>query len=206
MKLHKYSPVNDTILQDNTIVFLIAKAFVPSGNDPGNILLEAIHLTPFPGNPKNPNYVNSVPDFSSPAVFAHGTVSDEQSRESTGTVTFLTTVSNYVRGSNKQTTIQCAICLLCFTVWHAEIFLSISWWMDKKPPRWSNIPMPNWGAQLTLSRCWGRVWRCSPMATCVERSTVWFSCPSPHLLQVQTLQLRRQRCQTTASFQHAHRQ
>jgi hypothetical protein len=102
VELRKYSPVNDTVLQDNTIVILITKAFVPSGKDPGNILVEAIHLAPFPGNPKDPNYVNSVLDFLSPAVFAQGTVCGEQSRESTGMVTFPTTVSDYV-GGGKQT-------------------------------------------------------------------------------------------------------
>lgn len=100
--------MNDVVLQDDTIVFLIAKAFVPSGNDPGNILLEAIRLAPFPGNPKDPSYVKSVPDFFSPAIFAHGTVCGEYNGESTATVLFPTTVSDYVRGSNKTTTVQCA--------------------------------------------------------------------------------------------------
>jgi hypothetical protein len=40
-ELRNYSPVNDTVFQDDTVVFVMAKAYVSPGNVAGNILLEA---------------------------------------------------------------------------------------------------------------------------------------------------------------------
>ena len=105
-ELRKYSPPNDTVLADNTIAFVIAKVYVPPANVPGNILLEAIHIAPVPGDPTSEAYEDSVPDFRFPAIFAHGCVINEHQEEKLGVVTFPMVVSDYIRGGTKQSTLQ----------------------------------------------------------------------------------------------------
>lgn len=104
-ELRKYSPPGDTIFQDDTIAYVIAKAYVPPGNVQGNILLEAIHIAPVLGDPTSREYEDKVPDFIQPAVFIHGTVSGDSDNEQNGVVTFPVVVSDYVRGSTMQTTL-----------------------------------------------------------------------------------------------------
>lgn len=105
-ELRKYSPPGDSVFQDDTIAYVIAKAFVPPGTVTGNILLEALHIAPVPGDPASFNYVNSVPDFQFPAVFAHGTVCGEAEGDQNSVVTFPVSVSDYIRGSTMQTTLM----------------------------------------------------------------------------------------------------
>jgi hypothetical protein len=146
-ELRKYSPPGDSVLRDDTIAFVIAKAFVPPGTVAGNILLEAIHIAPVPGDPGSPKYENCVPHFQFPAGFVHGTVAGESEGDPNSVVTFPVSVSDYVRGSTMQTTLTCVSFLPRLFFTH---FLRCSWRMDKTSPRWKNVPTPTRNTQITL--------------------------------------------------------
>jgi hypothetical protein len=105
-ELRKYSPPHDSVLQDDTIAFVVAKAYVPMGKTTGNVLLEASHIFPVPGDPRSPEYEERVPDFCCPYIFAQGICTGEHTEKDGGIVTFPVTVSDYIRGSTKQSTLQ----------------------------------------------------------------------------------------------------
>jgi hypothetical protein len=105
-ELRKYSPPHDTVLQDDTIASVIAKAYIPPGNVPGSIILEAIRMAPVP---VKSGYMDPESEFRYPTVFAHGTVTGEHEGGQGGEVMFPMTTSNYVRGSTKQTTLACVL-------------------------------------------------------------------------------------------------
>ena len=83
-EIRKYSPPHDIILQNDTIVFVVAKAYVPPGDTTGNMLLEASHIIPVPGNPNSEGYEDLVPDFCFPLIFAQGTVTGEHTETERG--------------------------------------------------------------------------------------------------------------------------
>jgi hypothetical protein len=101
-----YSPY-DAIYSDNTFAFIIAKGFVPPANVGGEILLDAMHVAACPGNPADDNYRDSLPDFRWPSIFAFGNVSAPPTELPNRQVRFPISVSEYVRGSVKQSTIEC---------------------------------------------------------------------------------------------------
>lgn len=107
-EVRRYSPPGETILQDDTIAYVFARAYMPPPNMPKTILLEAIHIAPKPGDPTTDDYEESVPDFPFPSVLVHGTVSSEHKVDNGGVVNFPVTVSDYVRGSNKISTLMYA--------------------------------------------------------------------------------------------------
>ena len=51
--LRVYSPINDILHPDDTIAFIVARVHLPQTS---NILLDAIHIVPFPGDPSNNAY------------------------------------------------------------------------------------------------------------------------------------------------------
>ena len=114
-EIRKYSPPHDIILQNDTIVFVVAKAYVPPGDTTGNMLLEASHIIPVPGNPNSDGYEDLVPDFRFPLIFAQGTVTGEHTETEGGIVTFPVTVSDYVRGATKLSTLLCVTIFFFFT-------------------------------------------------------------------------------------------
>jgi len=111
-ELRKYSPPGDTVFQDETVAYVITKAFVPPGHVAANILLDAVHIAPILGDPSSDEYENSVPDFLHPAIFAHGTVSGDGVADANSVVTFPVNVSDYVRGSTMMTTLTSAFPLV----------------------------------------------------------------------------------------------
>ena len=105
-ELRNCSPVINTVFQDDTVTFVMAKAYVPPGNVAGNILLEAIHITPLPGDPSDDSYDEHMPDFPYPIVFGLGTVSSSVETFSDGRISFPVSLSDYVRGNLKQSVLQ----------------------------------------------------------------------------------------------------
>ena len=79
---------------------------MPPANVPENILLEAIHIVPVPGDPTSEAYEDSVPDFCFPAIFAQGCVINEYQEEQLCVITFPMVVSDYICGGTKQSTLQ----------------------------------------------------------------------------------------------------
>jgi hypothetical protein len=62
------SPPRETVLQDKTIAYVVAKAHVPPLNMPRTALLEAIHIVAEPGDPTSNNYENSELNFPFPSI------------------------------------------------------------------------------------------------------------------------------------------
>ena len=60
-----YSPPNDNPLPPQTVMFAIAKVFAPAN---GTILMDVLTLVPYPGNPDDDAYDDTIPDF--PAMLA----------------------------------------------------------------------------------------------------------------------------------------
>jgi hypothetical protein len=92
-------------LPEKSVAFVVAKVNAPSGSSLGDILLEAWHIAPVPGNPASDGYDECPPDFCRPLVFALGTVAAGHDGPAGGAVTFPVTVSDYVRGAVKEMTI-----------------------------------------------------------------------------------------------------
>lgn len=106
-KLQVYSPFNDIILEDNTVVFAIFRAyFLPTQNS--TILLDALHFCALPGDPKDDDYEAShLPDCPIPFVigvgsvpFRHEMLSDKVSKA------FSVVCSEFIRDGMKTSTVQ----------------------------------------------------------------------------------------------------
>ena len=105
-ELQKYSPINDVVYPDDTVAFVVAKAYVPPVNISKTVLLDTILMIPVPGDPSSTEYDERVPDLCTPLVFGIGTVAAAHDSAPNTPVYFPTTVSEFVRGSPKQTVIQ----------------------------------------------------------------------------------------------------
>lgn len=66
-ELRVYSPPGDDPLAEDTVIFLLAKVYIPTS---GKALLDAICLFPVPGVPSDDKYENSIPDMQFPMVIA----------------------------------------------------------------------------------------------------------------------------------------
>ena len=99
-----YSLYNDIVHADDTIVFVIAKAFCPP-ND--TALLDAYHLVPVPGSPTETEYqLQRVPDCPYPFASGIGTVLSTEVLADGVTKAFSVVVSDYVRDGTKSSTVQ----------------------------------------------------------------------------------------------------
>jgi hypothetical protein len=111
-ELRKYSPVNNTTLQDDTVAFVVARAFAPPRGVFGKVLLDAYHIVPMPGDPSSDSYDEQLPDFPNPLVFAMGVVTSRPATCDTvpglpgSVMTFTLTLSEYVRGGAKESTLE----------------------------------------------------------------------------------------------------
>ena len=134
-ELRKYSPPGEPVLQNDTIAYVVAKAYMPPVNMPRIILLEAIHIASEPGDPTSDEYEDSVPDFPFPSIFVQGTTSAEHKGDDGGVIHFPVTVTDYVRGHNKKSNIVYVFFylnltylndnLFCFELAHGQIDASL---------------------------------------------------------------------------------
>ena len=104
--LRIYSPINDILHPDNTIAFTIARVHIPRT---GDVLLDALYIVPCPGNPSEDSYDDTVPDFQFPMVYGLGVVSSVHENLPDGSTAFSVTLTEYVRNTNQQSTVQCVI-------------------------------------------------------------------------------------------------
>ena len=98
--LRVYSPPNDVPFPEQSVVFAYAKAHTPT-ND--TVLLEAISVFAYPGNPDADDYQNGILDF--PATFAAFTglvrTQGEPMPSDPASRSFLVDTSEYVRDSER---------------------------------------------------------------------------------------------------------
>jgi hypothetical protein len=141
-----YTKPNEPVLADDTVAFVVAKGFVPAPDVPGDVLLEALHVAPFPGNPASVNYDDALPDFEWPLIFGLGNVSGPSSELANRKVVFPVTCSDFIRGATQESTISYAALLLCS-------FVNLTFTrcvLDKPTRRWANVPIPTPGTQLNF--------------------------------------------------------
>jgi len=98
-----YSPINDVLHPDDTIAFIVAQLHVPLT---GNILLDAICIVPFPGDPLHDSYDNAVPNFQFPMVYGLGIVSSPHETLHNGSTAFSVALTEYVCDANQQSHVQ----------------------------------------------------------------------------------------------------
>lgn len=92
--LRVYSPMNDIPHPDNTIAFVYARGHIPH-NDIA--VLDASHVIPFPGDPDDETYEDSVPNLPNPFVIGLGQVTGRTELLSQGSRLFHVATSDFVR-------------------------------------------------------------------------------------------------------------
>ena len=103
--LRHYRGADEAPIADNAVVCISAKAFSPGHIIPEDFLLDTVDIDIFPGDPPVPTYDEHMPAPRAPNVHANGTVTDSQQSGGDSIVTFLITVSEFVRNSRKQSVI-----------------------------------------------------------------------------------------------------
>ena len=121
--LRIYSPINDVLHPDNTIAFVVARVHIPCTED---ILLDAIHIVPCPGNPLDDSYNDSVPYFQFSMVYRLGVVSSPHESLPNRSMAFSVALTEYVHDANQQSTVQCIISYYGFK-WWLTIASGASW-------------------------------------------------------------------------------
>lgn len=122
--LRVYSGAGDAPLPDNTVAFVVAKAFAPTGKP---MELDAFYVFPVPGDVNSDTYdvsrssllicaglftayfqdnIPEIPVF----IYGVGHIPADQTTETLpdGSKTFTISLSEYVSGGPKSSTIQCA--------------------------------------------------------------------------------------------------
>ncbi|PPQ93034.1 hypothetical protein CVT25_006785 [Psilocybe cyanescens] len=118
-EIRTYAPATQPPLADNTIVFVVAKAFIPAGS----ALLDAIVIYPVPGVPSDDDYEDSLPDSPFPFIFGVGHVSSTSSQPDTNnSKVFGVSFTEYVCDTQRSTVLRCAY--------------------DATRSRWKNTPIP----------------------------------------------------------------
>ena len=95
-QLRMYSPYQSQVLEETTIVFVVAKAFFPSDVSKSYILVDATHLYPVPGKPNQGDYESHVPRFENTFVFALREVKGEPKTEEDRSCLFCIGISEYI--------------------------------------------------------------------------------------------------------------
>ena len=103
--IRHYRAPNEVAVADNSVAFVAAKAFSPGHIVPDEFLLDTISMEVLPGDPRTVAYDDHMPIPRPPTVLANGTVTDTHPSSEDAIVTFTITVSEFVRGSRKQSVI-----------------------------------------------------------------------------------------------------
>ncbi|KAJ6556296.1 hypothetical protein B0H19DRAFT_1235514 [Mycena capillaripes] len=117
--LRVYSGAGDAPLADNTVAFVLAKVYAPTGQP---VELDALYMAAIPGDVNSDTYDDAIPEIPT-FLYGVGHVPQSHTAEvlADNSKLFIVCVSDYVGGSPKNSTIQCTY-----------------------PPtkRWSNVPAP----------------------------------------------------------------
>ncbi|KAF8141789.1 hypothetical protein EV363DRAFT_1443711 [Boletus edulis] len=99
-----YSPYNNIVLPDNTVVFLVAKGYFALYE---TIMLEATTFVPVPGDPADTSYDNNVPDLTTLLIIGLDVVPSCFDILADGKLKMCMVLSSdYVRDVQKQSSIQ----------------------------------------------------------------------------------------------------
>jgi len=91
------------------VVFVAAKTYIPVGEGAGVAELDASHVEPIPGEPAAASYSSHLFDFWHPATFLPvlGVVNTSKLARPVGENVFSVTVTEYVRGAQRQSQVRC---------------------------------------------------------------------------------------------------
>ncbi|KAF7318490.1 hypothetical protein HMN09_00358200 [Mycena chlorophos] len=103
-RVRVYAGPTDSALVDNTIAFIVAKAYAPSGAS-SVVELDTILIFPVPGDVNSATYDDQLIDAPS-LIFATGHVPSEAQAGVPGFKTFTLAMAEYVGGSMKQFMLQ----------------------------------------------------------------------------------------------------
>ncbi|KAJ7816642.1 hypothetical protein B0H13DRAFT_1663246 [Mycena leptocephala] len=98
--LRVYSAAGDAPLPDNTIAFIVAKAFAPTGKP---IELDVLYMSAIPGDPNNDDYEVR---FRSQTVFL---ICLNFSALTDGSKTLVLSLTEYVNGAVKSSAVECML-------------------------------------------------------------------------------------------------
>ncbi|KIN96374.1 hypothetical protein M404DRAFT_163219 [Pisolithus tinctorius Marx 270] len=101
-----YSPFNDMLLADDSVAYVIARAYILSSIPRDPILLEAVDLATVPGDPSSEEYEATIPDSPCPYIFGVGSVTTRATSLLDGvTKAFSVTSSDFVRDATMSLTV-----------------------------------------------------------------------------------------------------
>jgi hypothetical protein len=101
------------LISDHTVSIVIVKGYVPPSDVAGDLLLNALYIAPFPGNPSGDSieYNRTLPDFHWHLLFGLGSVSGASTELPNGQVFFPVTTLKYVCGTTRSSTLSYAVYL-----------------------------------------------------------------------------------------------
>ena len=99
--------MNAIVHEDNTVAHIVGKLHIPplDAADP-SAQIEAMHLTPCPGDPRDENYEDSLPDFPLPVVIALGFVSGNHEILQNTSPAFPLAITKYVHDGQRASSIR----------------------------------------------------------------------------------------------------
>jgi len=131
--VRKYTPPSEPLLEDGTMVFLLAKAALPAGE---NAMLDAIHCTPFQLSWEDiKEYIPAIPTHTASVVGTIGVVTNVGSTRS-----FTVHASEYVRDERRGFTIQ-FVFLKTFPM-TSYLRSPFRFQYEAESGRWKNLHLP----------------------------------------------------------------
>lgn len=127
-EIRTWSPANEALLPDGTVVDLLAKVFAPPN---ATLLLDAFQMTAFPGDPQSAVYEDNIPDRPFPTFFVLGhTHGLAETMDDTVSVGYFVQTSDYVRDQTRSSRVYCRF--------------------DGGKPRWKKTPRPQPGVPVFI--------------------------------------------------------
>lgn len=120
-ELRVYSPPSEAIHPDGSIVFVIGKAFIQTGQN--RSLIDVSHMHVLPGDVTSPDYQDRAPGFRHSFVSAIGSVCGEHNVLDDRSRVFPVAVSEYVRDEVKSFQIM-SVTLPCPCAQRSNSFIS----------------------------------------------------------------------------------
>ena len=143
VSVRKYTALTDTLYVDDTFVYMVAKAALPTGEDG---MLDSIHCAPFTS--PSGGFEPCCPSKPTHTAFVTGTVSGVDT--STSIRSFTLTTSEYVR--NERRAFDVRYVLLPTSAWFLSLTsLYSSFTFDGTSNRWKNVPLPAIGSMVSAT-------------------------------------------------------
>ncbi|KAF8479819.1 hypothetical protein JB92DRAFT_2767470 [Gautieria morchelliformis] len=109
MEIHLYTPLGEKLLRNDTIACMVGRVYVALSS---KILMDAVSLIPYPGDPSSDDYEEGIPDDKVVVLWALGAVLNNAVMDvDSNTQKFNLGVSDYVWDGTKVFIIECVLLL-----------------------------------------------------------------------------------------------